>query len=48
MQGMSENQQQKVDATILSSPERFLGSEVFKAMQEDIRLFGDRAFSRKK
>jgi hypothetical protein len=48
MQTMSENQQRKVDSTIEENPERFLNSEVFQAMQQDIKMFGDEAFARKK
>jgi len=48
MKTMSENQQRKVDGTIEANPERFLNSEVFQAMQQDIKMFGEQAFARKK
>lgn len=48
MKTMSENQQRKVDSTIKENPERFLSSEVFQAMQQDIKMFGENAFARKK
>lgn len=47
MKTMSENQQRKVDSTIEANPDRFLNSEVFKAMQQDIKMFGSKAFTRK-
>lgn len=48
MKTMSENQQRKVDSTVEADPERFLNSEVFQAMQQDIKMFGSKAFTRKK
>ena len=47
MKTMSENQQRKVDSAIETDPERFLKSEVFRAMQQDVKMFGSKAFARK-
>jgi hypothetical protein len=42
--GMSESQHDKVDQAFRQNIDRFIGSDLFVAMQADISMFGDDAF----
>ena len=46
MAAISAGQQQKIEETPRASPERFLQSGLFRAMQRDVEMFGTDAFSK--
>jgi hypothetical protein len=43
---ISPVQQQKVNESVLANPDKFLASGVYRAMQRDIEMFGDAAFTK--
>jgi hypothetical protein len=48
MRGLSETEQHKIDKHIMANPDKFIHSDLYRAMEQDIELFGADAFSRKK
>ena len=42
---MSDRQSDKVDAAFRANIDRFAGSDAFIAMQADVEMFGDEAFT---
>ena len=47
IQSVSDRQQEKIDDTFLKSADRIVKSDSFKAMQADLAMFGDDAFSKR-
>lgn len=45
MSKMSDKQREKIAETINANREQFTGSEMYRAMEQDIHLFGDDAFN---
>jgi ketosteroid isomerase-like protein len=43
---ISPRQSEKIDKSFRSNINKFIGSDEFEAMQNDIRMFGDAAFTR--
>lgn len=48
LNSVSDRQQTKIDEAFRANVDRFIGSDAFAAMQADIELFGDDAFSKRK
>lgn len=47
IQSVSDRQQEKIDDAFLKNADRFVKSDSFKAMQADLAMFGDEAFSKR-
>jgi hypothetical protein len=45
---ISQEQQDKLEASILRNPECFLNSGTFEAMSRDVKMFGDSVFWKRK
>lgn len=48
LEGMSPAQHRKVDVAFRRNAERFVQSDAFRAMQADVEMFGDAAFSKER
>jgi|CXWL01.1.fsa_nt_gi hypothetical protein len=46
LSGVSRRQSEKIDQAFRSNVEKYVGSDEFVAMQNDVRMFGDAAFTR--
>lgn len=46
LSSVSETQQSKIDQSFRKSIDSFIGSDAFRAMEADVSMFGDAAFSR--
>jgi hypothetical protein len=47
LSSMSDRQLQTVDATFRANIDRYMGSDAFEAMNADVEMFGDNAFSQR-
>lgn len=47
IQSVTDRQQEKIDDAFLKNADRFVTSDSFKAMQADLAMFGDDAFSKR-
>jgi hypothetical protein len=47
MTSISDRQRQKIDQAFRSNVDRFVGSDFFKAMDADVKMFGSSAFARR-
>lgn len=47
LDSVSDRQQSKIDSAFQANVDRFVGSDAFTAMEADIRLFGEDAFSKR-
>ena len=47
LDSVSDKQQDKIDAAFRQNIDRFIESDAFQAMQADVGMFGDEAFSKR-
>jgi hypothetical protein len=48
LNGMSDRQHEKVQSNFRTNIDRYIGSDAFKAMEADVEMFGQKAFSSRK
>jgi hypothetical protein len=46
--GISPRQAEKIDQAFRTNIDNYIGSDEFLAMENDVRMFGDAAFTRKR